>query len=268
MDERVRSAARRTEQHTPFRALARGGYVASGVVHAIIGALALTLVVQDGRAEADQVGALASIARVPLGFAALWALALLLFALGGFHLVHGFALRRPARSERWRRRLAEWGQGAAFCVMGGASIAVALGARPDPDRTARDASRGLLALPGGTVLLVLVGLAVIGVGAGWVGMGIARSFRARIDLPPGWRGRAVSALGVVGFTGKGAALVIVGGLLAVAGWQRSAASAGALDGAISALHGLPGGPIIIVLISLGFFAYGAFCMFRARLAKL
>lgn len=268
MDERVRSAAQKTEQTAPLRVLARGGYVASGVLHLIIGALAVSLVVHDGRGEADQASALTSIARLPLGTAALWALALLFFALGGFHIVHGFALRCPSRAERWRRRLAEWGQAVAFCTMGGGAIAVSVGARPDPDHTAQEASRGLLTLPGGTVLLVLLGLTVVGVGAAWIWMGLSRSFRKQIDLPAGWRGHAISTLGAVGYIGKGGALMLVGGLLAFAGSRESAAAAGALDSAITALQDLPGGPIVTLLISAGFFAYGVFSIFRARLARL
>nr|WP_200331526.1 DUF1206 domain-containing protein [Leucobacter sp. L43] len=268
MDDRLQSAARRTESTTTFRALARGGYVATGIVHGLIGVLAIALVVRQGRAEADQVGALTSIAEAPFGLAGLWAVALLLFALGIFHIVDGFALSRNSRKQRWGRRLAEWGQGIAFCVMGGIATAIAVGARPDPDRTTRDASRGLLTLPGGTVLLVLVGLGVAGVGIAWIWMGVSRSFRKQMELPSGRAGHAIAALGAVGFVSKGGALLVVAVLLAAAGVRGDSSSAGALDSAITSLYDLPGGPVWIVLIGAGFLAYGVFCFFRARFAKL
>lgn len=248
--------------------MARGGYVASGIVHGLIGALAITVVVRRGRGEADQVGALTSIANVPLGFAALWAIAALLFALGVFHVVHGFALSRESRTKRWGRRLAEWGQGVAFCVMGAIAIAIATGARPDPDKTTRDASRGLLTLPGGTVLLVLVGVGVAVVGIAWVTMGVTRSFRKQMTIPETGRGHAIAALGATGFVAKGAALLVVAVLLAAAGFQGDSSSAGALDSAITSLYDLRGGPVWIAVIGIGFLAYGLFCFFRAKYAKL
>ncbi|WP_053351934.1 DUF1206 domain-containing protein [Leucobacter musarum] len=268
MDDRLQHAARATEHSRAFRVLARGGYVASGLVHALIGALAISVVVRSGAAEADQVGALSAIAGIPLGFAALWVVAALLFALGVFHVVHGFALDLSSRRKRWGRRLAEWGQGIAFCVMGGISVAVALGARPDPDETAQQASRGLLTFPGGSVLLVIVGIAVAIVGGAWVWMGIARSFRKQMTLPHSAAGHAIAGLGAVGFVGKGAALLTVGGVLALAGLERDSTSAGALDAAITSLSKLPGGNVAIVLIGVSFLAYGLFCQFRARFADL
>ncbi|WP_053386494.1 DUF1206 domain-containing protein [Leucobacter japonicus] len=268
MDDRLQHAARATEQRRAFRVLARGGYVASGLVHALIGALAISVVVRSGAAEADQVGALSAIAGIPLGFAALWVVAALLFALGVFHVVHGFALDLSSRRKRWGRRLAEWGQGIAFCVMGGISVAVALGARPDPDETAQQASRGLLTFPGGSVMLVIVGIGVAVVGGAWVWMGISRSFRKQMTLPHSAAGHAIAGLGTVGFVGKGAALLTVGGVLALAGLERDSTSAGALDAAITSLSKLPGGNVAIVLIGVGFLAYGLFCQFRARFADL
>ena len=268
MDDRLQSVARRTERTRAFRAMARGGYAASGVVHGLIGALAIALVVRHGRAEADQVGALTSIANAPFGLAALCAVAVLLFALGVFHIVHGFALDRASRRRRWGRRLAEWGQGVAFCVMGGIATAVAVGARPDPDRTTRDASRGLLTIPGGTVLLILIGIGVAGVGVAWIWMGASRSFRKQMSIPPGRGGRAIAALGAVGFVAKGGALLAIAVPLAGAGFSGDSSSAGALDSAITSLYDLPGGPATIVGIGVGFLAYGVFCLFRARLADL
>lgn len=242
--------------------------MASGIVHGLIGVLAITVVVRRGRAEADQVGALTSIAEAPFGFALLWSIALLLFALGIFHVVHGFALTRDSRKQRWGRRIAEWGQGIAFCVMGGIATAIAVGARPDPDRTTRDASRGLLTLPGGTVLLILVGIGVAAVGIAWISMGITRSFRKQMEIPSGSGGHAIAVLGATGFIAKGSALLVVAVLLAAAGVQGDSSSAGALDSAITSLYDLPGGPVCIVLIGAGFLAYGLFCLFRARFAKL
>ena len=46
------------------------------------------------------------------------------------------------------------------------------------------------------------------------------------------------------------------------------AAAGGLDGAIDALLGVVGGPFLVGFVGAGFVAYGVFCFFRARYAKL
>lgn len=251
-----------------MRALARGGYLATGIIHAIIGCIAFALVLSRRPGEADQIGALAAIAGAPLGMAALWLLALLLFALGAFHGAHGFALQAEPRMRRWGRRAAEWGQGIAFLVMGGIATSVAFGARPDPDESAQDASRGLLSADGGPVLLALIGAGICAAGIVWIVMGVRRSFRQRMSLPDGGAGHAIAAVGVFGFVAKGAALATVGALLLIAALRRDPDTAGGLDAAVERLRALPFGEAIVVAVGVGFVAYGVFCFLRARYAEL
>ena len=74
--------AQEAEQSTPFQVLARAGYAASGLVHILIGAIAL-VVAFGGDGVTDQSGALMAIASVPFGFVLLWCVAVTLWALGG-----------------------------------------------------------------------------------------------------------------------------------------------------------------------------------------
>lgn len=263
----VRSAARNAERKTPLRVLARSGYVASGLIHLIIGGIALALA-WSGRGEADQAGALAALASAPLGFAALWVVAGLLWALGVYHGIHGVALRIEQRPKRWARRVAEWGQAVLFIGMGVVAAAVAVGARPDPDSSAREASRGLLTFPGGPVLLGLIGAGVAIGGISWIVMGVRRSFRKRVALPPGQFGTVIAGIGVLGFVVKGVALTVVGVLLVDAAVRRDPQAAGGLDAAIESLRDLPFGGALVAVMGAGFIAYGVFCVFRARYAEL
>jgi hypothetical protein len=267
VNEDVKSAARSAEEHPALRVLARGGYLASGIVHVIVGALALA-VAWTGRGESDQAGALTAIASAPLGFLALWSLAVLLWALGVYHAIHGIALRNQDRAKRWRRRLSEWGQAVVFLVMGTIASTIALGARPDADQSAQSASRDVLSFPGGQILLIAVGIAVAIGGIAFIVMGVRRSFRQRMRIPSGKRGGTIAALGLIGFVGKGVALTILGVLLGIAGVRHDPDAAGGLDAAIQALREAPFGPVLVTAIGVGFIAYGVFCGFRARYARL
>ncbi len=264
----VHDAARAVERQPAARALARGGYVANGLVHLLIGSLIIA-VAFGGDQDADQTGAFRALAELPLGFVALWATAALLTALGVWHLAEGIlASRRRSGAAVWGLRVSEWGQAIVFLFFGGLSAAVALGARPQADETARDASRGILALPGGVFAIVLVGVGVAIAGVVFAVMGVRRSFHSKMTIPDGAVGRAIESLGIVGFIAKGVALGSLGGVLVVAAVRSRADEAGSLDAAIRALLDLTFGPAIVVVVGAGLVAYGVFTVFRARYADL
>jgi len=264
--------AREAEQSTPFRALARAGYAANGLVHILIGAIAL-VVAFGGDGVSDQSGALMAIAGVPFGFLLLWIVAITLWALGVWQLLEGILMRAssqeaPEVAGKWGRRVGAWGQAAIFIALGLIAASVALGARVDTEEAAENASRGLLSIPGGPIVLFLLG---VGIGIGgivFIVMGARRTFRNKMDIPEQGIGRGVAGLGTVGFIAKGVALVIVGVLLVIASLSSDADAAGGLDGALQALLALAFGPMLVGVVAAGFIAYGLFCLFRAKFARL
>jgi hypothetical protein len=264
--------AQEAEQSTPFQVLARAGYGASGLVHILIGAIALA-VAWGGKGATDQSGALMAIAGVPFGFVLLWIVAITLWALGAWQLLEGILVRAdtddaPGLAGKWGKRVGAWGQAVIFVALGLIAAAVALGARVDTEQAAEDASRSLLSIPGGPIALVLVGLGIGIGGIAFIVMGVRRSFRNKIDIAEHGPGRAIAGLGLVGFIAKGIALVIVGVLLIVASFSSDADTAGGLDGALQALLGLALGPLLVAVVGAGLIAYGIFCLFRARFAHL
>lgn len=264
--------ARGAEQSTPLRWAARAGYAANGCVHILIGVIAL-VVAFGGDGDADQSGALRVIAEAPLGFVALWLIAVTLWALGVWQLFEGILARAPSddragSAKKWGKRVGAWGQCAIFIALGLVAASVALGARVDAEETAEEASRGVLQLPGGPIFLGLVGVGVAIAGIAFIVMGVRRSFRNKIDIPHHGIGRGISGLGVVGFIAKGVALGIVGTLLLAAAITTDPEAAGGLDGAVDALLGQQYGPWLVGATGVGFIAYGLFSLFRARYARL
>jgi hypothetical protein len=264
--------AREAEQSAPLRAMARGGYAASGLVHILIGVIAL-VVAFGGRAAADQSGALMAIAGFPLGFVVLWVIAIALCALGVWQFLEGVLASSATDdaqdvAKMWGRRIGAWGQAAIFVGLGLIAGSAALGAQIDTEQAVENASRGLLSIPGGPIVLVLVGLGIGIGGIVFVVMGVRRSFRNKITIPRHGFGRNLAGLGVVGFIAKGIALLIVGVLLVVSSLSGDATTAGGLDGALKALLGLALGPLLVGIVGVGFIAYGVFCLFRARYARL
>ena len=114
--------AQEAEQSTPFQVLARAGYGASGLVHILIGAIAL-VVAFGGDGVTDQSGALMAIASVPFGFVLLWSVAVTLWALAAWQLLEGILMSAasdggPGVVSKWGRRIGAWGQAAIFARSG------------------------------------------------------------------------------------------------------------------------------------------------------
>jgi hypothetical protein len=250
-----------------MRALARSGYAANGIVHALIGTIVIAISL-GAEGESDQAGAFKAIGAVPAGFVALWALAVALAALGVWHLLAAVLARDPDLKKRWGMRVSEGSQALVFLALAAIAGAVALGAKPDGDAAARAASRGVLAVPGGPFVLGAAGLGIGIAGVVFVVMGARRSYRNKVSVPDGPLGAAIDVLGIVGFVAKGLALVAVGILVLVAAVKVDPEESGGLDGGISALLALPLGPLLVGAIGVGFIAYGVFCVFRARYARL
>ncbi|MDF2555570.1 MAG: hypothetical protein K0R60_1465 [Microbacterium sp.] len=263
----AKDAARAAEASAPFRVLARAGYAANGVVHALIGGIVLAVAV-GGEGESDQAGAFKAIGAAPAGFLALWALAVALAALGVWHACAAVLARGSAGIARWGLRVSEGSQAIVFLAFAAISSAVALGAKPDAEEAAESASRGVLAIPGGTFVLGAAGLGFGIAGVAFAVMGARRSFRSKMTVPSGPLGHAIDSLGLIGFVAKGVALFTVGVLAVVAAVRIEPDRAGGLDGAIAALLALPFGPVVIGAVGVGFLAYAVFCCFRARYARI
>lgn len=65
------AAARRAARNPWFERAARLGYAANGILHATVGVLA-AVIATGGKAEADQSGAMLTLAAQPFGVVLLW----------------------------------------------------------------------------------------------------------------------------------------------------------------------------------------------------
>jgi uncharacterized protein DUF1206 len=104
-------------------------------------------------------------------------------------------------------------------------------------QTQQHANSGVLAWPGGRVLVVAVGLIIIGVGVASVVKGVKQSLREEINTSSmsSIARKAVARLGQVGYVAKGAALGVVGGLLSYATLTFDPQKARGLDGALQTI---------------------------------
>lgn len=255
-----------------LKALARGGLVAYGFVHLLIGWLALQLAWGAGSSKsADPSGALSTLADQPLGKVLLWLVAVGLLALGLWKASEAlWGYRSREGLERVRRQLASGALSAVYTALGANSALFALGTGASSSHSEKQATTGVLAWPGGRVIVVVTGLIIVGVGVLDVVKGVRKSFSEEIDtssMPPSAR-TGVARLGQVGYVTKGLALGLMGALLTYATLTFDRRNAPGLDGALQTILIQPFGRFVLSAVAAGFVAFGLFAMLQSRYRRM
>jgi hypothetical protein len=265
--------ARSAQNSGALQALARLGYAVNGLLHILIAGIAIAVALGDSGGSsssdrADQSGALGQLSASPGGVFVLWPVVVGLAALGLWLLLSAFLLTGTAPQQKWSRRASEIGKAMVYFLLAATAYTFASGGSTSSSASASDTSAQLLAAPGGVVLLVIIGLGVLAIAAYFVRKGVMKKFTADISLPSGAGGRAIVALGVVGYITKGVALGVVGVLIIIAAVTLDPSKSSGLDGALKALVALPYGSVILGTISVGLISYGGYCFVRAWRARL
>lgn len=237
---------------------ARLGYAVSGVLHLLMGVLAVRLALGHRSADPDQSGALTTLAHSPFGWLLLGLCVVGLGLLGLWQLVQ--VLRRRPVGNRWKALA----KAVLYGAMAGGAAEVLDGTVESSAEQTRDATAWLMTLPFGPVVVGVVGVGVAGAGAYHVVKGATRRFRRDLVEQPS---RPVVVAAVVGYVAKGLALIIVGVLFVDAARTHDPNRSSGLDGAMDALLGAPAGPALVIAVGVGFAAYGVYSMARARFAR-
>jgi hypothetical protein len=261
----TKRVARGLEGNGTFQVLVRVGYAANGVLHVLIGLLALQIAFGED-AAADQNGALGEIAATPGGVVVLWVIAVGTSALALFELVE-LSQVRGRRREAWLERTKLVGKAIAYAVVGGLAATVAVSGSAGSGG-ATSLSAQLLAVPGGVALLLIAALVVAGIGVYLVAKGARQKFLDDLTRPRGRLRTATTVVGSAGYIAKGVAIFVIGGFLAFAAITSDPSQAQGLDGALTALSDLPFGQVLLVIVAVGLVLFGLYCFIRARFAKL
>ena len=116
------------------------------------------------------------------------------------------------RAKRVRKQVTSGAKAAVYAALAVSAALVALGAGSSSSQSQEQATTGVPAWPGGRVLVVAAGLAIIGVGIAGIIKGIRKSFTEEINtssMSPTAR-TGVLRLGQVGYLAQPAAFSVVG----------------------------------------------------------
>lgn len=254
-------AASRLEHSTTVRVLTRVGLASIGLLHILIGVIALDVAAGAG-GQADQSGALQAVASAPGGVFVLWLVTVGLIVLALWQLLVAVTAHGAGT------KLLEVVKAVVYAALAAVTVSIATGGHHNSTSTEKSASARLLALPGGVFVLGLVGVIIVAVGVGFIRNGVTHRFERDLKLPPDrWTG-TITVLGRVGYIAKGVALLLVGGLVVAGAITYDPSKAAGLDGSLKALVSVPFGVFLLIAIALGFLAYGLFWCVRAVRARL
>lgn len=264
-EEGVEAKAQRAGEK--FEWLGRAGWVAKGVVYSLIGVLFVSIAIGGSSGQANQAGAIESIAGTPAG-------GLLLVALGtGLFLYATWRVFTVVLPGDWTGRalLDRIGYAISAGVYFSLLFTIAgflrnrgSGSGQKEDRMIENLVKDVLAVTAGRTMVVAAGLAVIAVGVAFAHKGWTRSFRDQISGDDGIEGTLIDRLGTIGWIARGASMGIVGFFLIRAAWLFNPDEAAGLDDSIRQLADNPVGAVLAVLVGLGFIAFGLFAVVSAR----
>lgn len=264
--DKAEQAGRQAHDSDWLDLAARAGLVSYGVVHLLVGWLAVQLALGDTSENASNAGALHTVVEQPLGGVLIWLVAAGLVLLVVWQgLEAGLGHRdQTDDAKRWRKRAGSLGKAVLYAVLAWSAIKTAVG---DGSSGGTDSTTSkLMGLPGGQLIVGVVGLSIIGFAAFQAYRGWSEKFAEHLDADgrSGNDGKAFVLFGKVGYIAKGVALAIVGALFTHAAITHDPEKSGGLDQALQKVLEQPFGQVMLLVIAAGIVCYGLFCFARAR----
>jgi len=267
MTSRVEQLGRRADSSEWLDWAIRAGLVTYGVVHLLVGWLALQLAFGDTSQKASNKGAIQEVAQQQYGDLLVWAIAIGMFLLVLWRLLEAFVghQEKEEGADRWKARAVSLGKAIIYAVIGITALNVVIGANKSGGGGSTW-TKTVMGWPAGQWIVALVGLAVIAYGANHVRRGFTEKYAKHLSAEgkSGQAGSAYLMFGKVGYIGKGIAIAIVGGLVTYGGITHDANKSGNLDQALHKLLTYPFGQVLLIAIAAGLICYGLFCFARAR----
>jgi len=265
------SAAENVTNSRTLEVLASAGFAASGILHLLVGAIAIRLAM-GGSGNADFSGAVAELSTQPAGPFLLWASFAACAALALWQTSDAiFDYNRLPTKEKAGKKAKAGAQALVFAGLALTllSFARGTGSGGDNQRAASDMTVNLMKAPGGVALLVVLGIAIAVTGVVYAIRGLRKSFEKHLVMPANQKARTgVTVLGVTGYVAKGIVLFLTGLLIAIATLQAHPEDSTGLDGGLRALRDQPLGVYLLAAVGAGLICYGVFMIVRARLAKM
>jgi hypothetical protein len=269
----ARSAGRSTTHSTTFEVLTRTGFVARGVIYAIIGGLAIQVATDTtSNKPTNQRGALETIEKQPLGH---WLLIVVAAGLGAYAIwrfVQAYVGHGPegGGDESAFGRISAAASGCAYLAMCALAVSILLGTSSQSSSSPHKSAAGVLGWPAGQWIVGAAGAIFIGVALYQGYKGVSRKFLE--DDKTGEMGplvkRWITISGVIGHLARMVAFGLIGVFVIKAAIDYAPKKAVGLDGALENLARESYGTFLLAVVAAGLIAFGLFSIAEARYRRI
>ncbi|GAA2286658.1 DUF1206 domain-containing protein [Glycomyces scopariae] len=263
--------ASRAANSKPLELLARGGFIAYGVIHLLFAWLALQVAFGESSGETDQSGALNTLAQQPAGEFLVICIIVGMVAMAVWQAFEA-AIGESGPQDRaaMAERVISGCRTVLYLYFAYLGYKVVSGANASQSQSQQSTASSMMDSGGGRFLVGLAGAVVLGVGVGLAVYGLKKKFEKHLNtgrMRPKVR-RTVQRLGTAGYTSKGVAYALAGALIVAAAVTYDPEKAGGLDAALKTLAGTDWGPWLLGLIALGIACFGVYCFFQTKYRKV
>jgi hypothetical protein len=264
------SMAGRLAQNSIFERFARAGLVVSGIVHLIIGYIAIRIALGGAAGSADQSGAMTELAAKPGGVFALWVgvVAFVLMALWRLaEAALGSASKPQADNKKSETidRVKAFSLAVVYFAFAFSAFGFARGSGKSSSGQSAGITARMMQTTAGTIALIAGALIIIAIGGYHIYKGVSQNFLEDLE---GTTSDLVRRLGTVGYIAKGLAIAAIGLLVILAVSQSEPDKAAGLDGAFKTLGAQPYGAALLITAGLGIITYGLYSFAMARYTKM
>jgi hypothetical protein len=260
--------ARQAANSETLNKAARLGFVAKGVVYALIGVLAFQVAL-GGNQRADQKGALQKVAEQPFGEVVLWLMFVGFIAYALWRFSEAIWGRRDETDEKKRtaKRIGSAANGAIYLAIGMLALRTATGSSSSSSSTW---TAKVLNHSGGQTLVVIAGLVIIAVAVGLTWRGLQTDFEKHLRRGEMSSGTYafVRRLGQVGYVARGIVFGLVGVFVIKAAVDHQPGKARGFDQALKSVAQAPFGQVLLMACAVGLVCFGAYSVAESRYRRL
>jgi Domain of Unknown Function (DUF1206) len=248
--------------------LARIGFAAKAVLYTVVGVLAFQAAFGNGGDTTGSEGALQTLVRQPFGQIAMVVIAAGLFGYAAWRMIE--AILDPERRGNGPKgialRASFAARGLLHAALGVQAVRLATGSGGNSGDGTEAMTARVLEAPFGPWLVVAGGLGVVGYGLYQIYRAVRAKLSKQLDLSSlsADAGPWVVKVCRIGIAARGIVFVVIGGLLARAGYAHSAEQAAGTGEALAVIGNQPFGPWLLAGVAVGLIAYGVYEMVQAR----
>lgn len=267
------NTVKRAAANPALELLERLGYLVRGTLYAVMGLLALKIVLSVAGGQAtDLTGSLVVLVSNPFGKLVLIvaAIGLTAYSLWGFTRAIYDPLHRGSDASGYMARLGFVTSALSYAAIVFFAIQLLAGSGATTNDATKNTISSVLTHPAGGALTILIGLVVIGVAVGQFLEAYRATFARDLkgaEMSPRARDIVVK-LGRFGMFARGVIFLIIGWFVVQAGIHHDPAQTQGFSGAFVFLLAQPFGRILLGIVALGFVALGLHSFACARWIRL